>query len=33
MTRVDPKGYRAYSYSELNYEYERPVLAKPANWS
>lgn len=33
MTRVDPKGYRAYSYSELNYEYERPMLAKPVNWS
>lgn len=33
MTRVDPKGYRAYSYSELNYEYERPILAKPVNWS
>jgi len=33
MTRVDPKGYRSYSYSELNYEYERPMLAKPVNWS
>lgn len=33
MTRVDPKGYRKYGYSELNYEYERPVLVKPADWS
>jgi capsular exopolysaccharide synthesis family protein len=33
MTRVDPKGYRRYSYGELTYEYERPVLAKPVNWS
>lgn len=33
MTRVDPKGYRKYSYSQLNYEYERPVLAKPVDWS
>lgn len=33
MTRVDPKGYRKYGYSELNYDYERPVLVKPADWS
>ncbi|MFN3402093.1 MAG: hypothetical protein ACK4Z4_17265, partial [Ferrovibrio sp.] len=33
VTRVDPKGYRSYAYSELNYDYDRPVLAKPVNWS
>lgn len=33
MTRVDPKGYRKYSYSELNYEYERPMLVKPGEWT
>lgn len=33
MTRVDPKGYRKYGYSQLNYEYERPILVKPGDWS
>lgn len=33
MTRVDPKGYRKYSYGELSYDYARPVLAKPVDWS
>ena len=33
MTRVDSKGYRKYSYGQLNYEYDRPVLAKPVDWS
>ena len=32
LTRVDPKGYRKYAYGHLNYEYERPVLARPGNW-
>lgn len=33
LTRVDPKGYRKYAYGHLNYEYERPVLARSGNWS
>lgn len=33
LTRVDPKGYRRYSYGHLNYEYERPMLARSGNWS
>lgn len=32
MTCVDPKGYRKYAYSKLIYEYERPLLVKPADW-
>lgn len=33
LTRVDPKGYRKYSYGHLNYEYERPMLVRSGNWS
>lgn len=33
MSRVDPKGYRKYGYSHMNYEYDRPVLVKPGEWS
>lgn len=33
MTRVDSKGYRNYAYSGMSYEYDRAVLAKPAEWS
>jgi succinoglycan biosynthesis transport protein ExoP len=33
LTRVDPKGYRRYAYGHLNYEYERPALARSGNWS
>lgn len=33
LTRVDPKGYRKYTYGHLNYEYERPMLARSGNWS
>ncbi len=33
LTRIDPKQYRKYSYSQLSYEYERPMLVKTTDWA